>query len=130
MKESSACRSAFPWFSLLLVSAFLLAGCATGPRIDWNARIGNYTYDQAVLELGPPDKEAVLTDGTRVAEWLTFRGRGGYLTGFGGPVFYRPYHFYGPPPFYYAEPPSPDRFLRLTFTPDGRLQAWNRVHRG
>jgi hypothetical protein len=130
MKKPCALGRLPAGFSLIVAIAFIVAGCATGPRIDWNARIGTYTYDQAILELGPPDKEARLTDGTRVAEWLTFRGRGGgYMSGFAGPVFYRPYYFYGPPPFYYAEPPSPDRFLRLTFSPDGRLFDWNRVYR-
>jgi hypothetical protein len=105
-----------------------LSGCATTPRIDWNARLGNYTYDHAVLELGPPDRMAPLTDGTRVAEWMIARGySSGYVTGF-APHFYHPY-FYGPPAYYYSEPPSPDRFLRLTFAPDGRLAAWRRVYR-
>src|SRR3989442_1020288 len=40
-----------------------LTGCAS-TKIDWNSRIGNYTYDQTVVELGPPDKYAKLTDGT------------------------------------------------------------------
>ena len=51
----------------------LLTGCAT-PRIDWQARVGHYTYDQAILELGPPEKSATLTDGSVVADWLTQRG--------------------------------------------------------
>jgi hypothetical protein len=47
---------------------------------------GNYTYDEAVTELGPPDKMAHLTDGKVVADWIThyntgstvFVGGGGY----------------------------------------------------
>ena len=35
-----------------------LAGCATHPKVDpsinWNSRIGSYTYEQAVSELGKP----------------------------------------------------------------------------
>ena len=31
------------------IVAMLLAGCATH-RIDWNARVGGYTFDQAVTE--------------------------------------------------------------------------------
>jgi hypothetical protein len=107
----------------------LLAGCATTPKIDWDSRIGNYTYDQAVLELGPPDRMALLSDSTRVAEWITARGYShGYAMGF-APHFYHPY-YYGPPPaYYYSEPPSPDRFIRLTFNPEGRLTEWRRVFR-
>ena len=50
-----------------------LAGCAT-QRVDWAARVGHYTYDQAVAEMGPPDKQAKLADGTTVGEWLVNRG--------------------------------------------------------
>src|SRR5262245_31305974 len=63
-------RSFFPGLFLIW-----LLGCATAPKIDWNSRIGNYNYDQAVLEMGPADRSAALTDGTKVVEWLTARGR-------------------------------------------------------
>jgi hypothetical protein len=46
-----------------------VGGCVT-QKIDWSARVGNYTYAQAVMELGPPDKSAKLTDGTVVATGL------------------------------------------------------------
>lgn len=106
----------------------LVAGCATTPKVDWNSRVGNYTYDQAILELGPPDKVATLNDGTKVAEWLTSRGYSqGYITTY-GPHFYHPY-LYGPPSIFYSEPPSPDRFMRLTFDPDGKLLSWRKVYR-
>jgi hypothetical protein len=61
--------------------ALLLTACATN-KVDWQSRVGNYSYDQAVLEFGPPDKEATLQNGTRVSEWLTSRGRsnGGFAT--------------------------------------------------
>ena len=106
----------------------LLIGCASY-QVDWNSRIGNYTYDQAVAELGPPDKSAKLSDGTTVAEWMTRRGYSGgtvgIVYGYGYP------YYYCPPPFYhpYYDPPSPDYFIRLTFGPDGKLQAWKRVVR-
>ncbi len=98
-------------FACWLWSLMLLmcVGCSTY-QIDWNSRIGTYTYDQAVSDLGPPDKSAKLTDGTIVAEWLTRRGysRGsvGFAYGYGSP--FHPY--YCPPPFYhyYYDPPSPD----------------------
>jgi len=105
---------------LLLLVALLIAGCATN-RIDWSARIGNYTRDQAVLELGPPDKETPLSDGTVVAEWLTRRGYA-YVS---GPYGY--YSGYGPYP--YVTGYSPDYFLRLTFRPDGKLTGWKQFSR-
>jgi hypothetical protein len=114
------------WGKLTLAAAVvaLLAGCAT-QRIDWAGRIGNYSFDQAIIEFGPPDKQAKLQDGTLVAEWLTRRGYrqihpvGAYYGG------YAPW-YYGP--FYptYIDSYSPDYFLRLTFGPDGKLKEWKR----
>jgi hypothetical protein len=100
---------------LAAIAGLLLAACATN-KVDWNGRVGNYTYDQAVLEMGPPDKVAQLTDGTKVAEWMTNRGysHGGFLV-HSGPFIHT-----------YADAPSPDYFIRLSFTPDGRLQSWKR----
>ena len=105
-----------------------LTGCATAPKIDWNGRIGTYTYDQAVLELGPPDRWATLTDGKKVVEWLTSRGHTYGFSDFNG--FYSPYHFY-PGPFihHYSTSRSPDYYVRLTFSPEGKLQSWTRVSR-
>src|SRR5205809_4479055 len=124
--RDSAGRSVtgFAHWTLILVLLLLLSvGCATA-KIDWNSRIGNYTYDQAVAELGPPDKFAKLTDGTIVAEWMTRRGYSGGSAGimYGHPYYYHPWH-------YYYEPPSPDYFIRLTFGSDGKLQAYKPVVR-
>lgn len=65
-----------PLFRILALALALVAltGCATRQKIDWSARVGNYTFDQAVLDFGPPTKQAKLTDGTLVAEWQTQRG--------------------------------------------------------
>src|ERR1043166_8539424 len=83
-------------FFVLLIFLVWSAGCATTPKIDWNSRIGSYTYDQAVLEFGPPDRAATLTDGTRVVEWITARGyTSGMLTDFDAP-FYRYRYYPGP----------------------------------
>ncbi|HYG23158.1 MAG TPA: hypothetical protein VEH04_10280 [Verrucomicrobiae bacterium] len=102
----------------------LLAGCAT-QRIDWESRVGNYTFDSAVLELGPPDKQATLQDGTTVAEWLTDRG---------GTIVY-PSHYTRGYPYGYSVPMAPEivetpnYYLRLTFDPERRLQSWKRFAR-
>lgn len=111
------------WSRLTLVAALalLLAGCAT-QKVDWAARTGNYTFDQAVVEFGPPDKQAKLTDGTVVAEWLTRRGYrqaypvGGYY-GHCAPWYYGPFY-----PTY-IDSYAPDYFLRLTFGADGKLKS-------
>src|SRR5512137_1440577 len=81
-----------------------LTGCATS-RVDWAARIGHYTYDEAVADLGAPDKQDELADGARVAEWLTNRG---YTYIEDGPGPYGP--FYATYPSTYT---APSRFLRL-----------------
>jgi len=103
---------------------FFLIGCAT-QKVDWAGRVGSFTYDQAILEIGPPDKQARLEDGTVVAEWLTRRG---YV--YGSPTFgYSPWACYGPYYPGYVETYTPDYFLRLTFGPDGKLRSWRRFSR-
>lgn len=80
--------------------------------------MGAYTYDQAVIDFGPPDKAATLADGTRVCEWLTARGgtSSTLMHPVGGWWIERGW-----------STPLPDRFMRLTFAADGRLQAWKKV---
>src|SRR5882672_4276444 len=109
----------------LALALFALAGCATRNKIDWSARVGNYTFDQAIVEFGPPAKQAKLTDGTLVAEWQTQRG---YAQTYYEPYYgFRHRYYCGP---YYAAPITtytPDVFLRLTFGPDGQLSAWKKI---
>jgi len=120
MKSIHSIRS--PWLRLVACACvlFWLAGCAT-PRVDWAARIGHYTYEQSVLELGPPDKQAKLADGTIVAEWLTDRGS---TYTYGNPGPYGPFY-----PGYVSTYTTPSRFVRLTFGLDGQLTAWKRIYR-
>jgi hypothetical protein len=103
----------------------LLAGCAT-ERVDWAARVGHYTYDQAIAELGPPNKSAKLTDGTQVADWLTQHGET-IVTSTG--AGYYPYRRawvgpMGPNMLVYN---TPDYYLRLTFDPAGQLKSWKNI---
>ena len=121
---TAAARSWGRW-SVCVLFALLAAGCAT-PKIDWASRVGIYTFDQAVVDFGPPDKQARLQDGTLVAEWLTRRG---YTHVYPNSGFY-PWGWYGPVyPAYIDTYTTPDYFLRLTFGPDGRLKAWKRFAR-
>ena len=108
-----------------LLLLLLLTGCATTPKIDWASRIGIYTLDQAILDFGPPDREAKLTDGTVVAEWLTRRG---YMRGYTTPGYGYPYGCW---PYYpmHFDSYSPDRFLRLVFGADGKLKDWRRFYK-
>ena len=111
-------------FPALLV--LLCAGCATRPRIDWTARIGTYTFDDAVIELGPPDRQAGLQNGTVVAEWLTQRPYAYTYPSVGYPWYTGPFAT----PFYYTETGySPGYYLRLVFGPDHKLQSWKKFAR-
>lgn len=101
-----------------MLGVFLLFGCASS-KINWNSRIGNYTFDQAVLDFGPPERSAKLSDGRTVSEWLLYRGDYG-----GGRHFYS--SAYGEI-WSYNDVQMPDRYLRLTFSPEGKLQDWKRV---
>jgi hypothetical protein len=103
------------FLTLTSLLALFLTACAT-TKIDWQSRVGNYSYDQAVLEFGPPDKDATLKDGTRVAEWLTSHGRArpGMATYLGGGLVH------------VSNDVGPDYYLRLTFAPSGQLQSFRK----
>jgi len=103
----------------------LLAGCAT-KKTDWNSRVGSYTYDQAVIDLGPPDKKAKLSDGKTVAEWITHRSGGGGLSiGVGGGSYGR-HGGMGVGVSQSVGSGSSDRGLRLIFGTDGKLSSWSK----
>jgi hypothetical protein len=113
-------RRLFAQLILLFAAGLFLAGCAATPKVDWNSRVGNYTYDQAVAELGPPDKSAKLSDGQTVAEWITAHRQNssvsvgtGIGVGFGGIGVGQT--FGGG---------SSEKTLRLNFDVDGRLASW------
>ena len=115
------------WLAAVVMLLGLGMGCATH-RIDWQSRIGNYTYDQALTEMGPPDKSAKLTDGSVVADWLTQRSQV-FITP-GATTFYP----YGPAGagIVGAETTAintPDYYLRLIFDPAGKLKTWKNFAR-
>jgi hypothetical protein len=97
-----------------------LTGCAT-QRVDWTGRVGHFSYEQAVLDMGPADKQAKLDDGTIVAEWLTDRGS---TYAYGTPDPYAPFYS-----GYFNTYTTPSRFVRLTFGPDGKLAAWKQFYK-
>ena len=102
--------------ALIVLAAFMLAGCATS--INWQSRVGVYTYDQAVAAYGPPDKYAKLSNGSTVAEWKLKQGA---VVTTPGPYYYGSGYYYGPG---YTTAYFPAKFLRLTFSPNGKLAAW------
>ena len=100
-------------------------GCSSRPKVDWNARVGNYTFDQAVIDMGPPERSSQLSDGTTVAEWYTGSsprmsfgfGVGSYGSGGGMSVGQG------------VSTGGHGRFLRLTFDAGNVLAAWGKVDR-
>lgn len=113
-------------FSVLMLLALTVAfitGCKTTPPVDWNARVETYTYDQAVTDLGPPDKQAKLTDGDTVAKWIIHRGGStglslgtGFLSGGGSAVGVGVGQSVG----------NSDKVLTLTFGANHLLTAWSK----
>ena len=112
------------WFLPLLAAA--VAGCVATSRIDWTARLGSYTYDQAVAEFGPPDKVAKLSDGAIVAEW---QERPEQVIVTPGPYFAPPGYYYGSFAPIYSETRFLADYLRLTFAPNGRLKQFKEFAR-
>jgi len=110
----------FKLLACLWVVACLTAivGCATKKPVDWASRVGNYTYNQAVLDLGPPDKQTTLDDGRTVAEWITrTSGSGfgigtGFSTGGVGVGVGR------------SSDSTRNHVIRLTFGSNGLLETW------
>ena len=118
----------FSIFALLSLCTLFVASCASRPKvdpnIDWNSRIGSYTYEQAVAELGKPDAVADSNDG-KIADWVlkrspnmsfgfgvgggSFGSHGGTGVGVGTSV----------------TPPPSGEYLRLVFDPQGKLTAWS-----
>ena len=112
---------------LAAISTLLLVApsCTTKPKVDWNSRVGSFTYDQAVVELGPPDRMTEISEGRKVADWVTGRtssprlsfgvgsygGKGGVGVGTGT-----------------GGDPS-EKILRLTFDKDGKLVQWENTRR-
>ena len=101
----------------------LLNGCATAPKADWAGRIGSWTFDDAVREMGPPDRTARLGDGSTVAEWVNDGRPSRFSFGIGGGVGFGGHG--GGGSFEVGEMfgggAAPGR--RLTFSPEGILKS-------
>jgi hypothetical protein len=116
----------FSWVLCLGLLAVLGTGCASR-RVDWQARVGAYSYDDAVREMGPPEKSAKLSDGSMVADWITSRGmRSSAVYGTGWHP-YSPYAWGGGGQVV-VDQGTPDRFLRLTFDAQGKLASWKPIY--
>ena len=68
MKMNLAAK--FSLLAVLFLAAAFFTGCQTLKPVDWNSRVGHYTHDQAVNELGSPARQARLSDGKVVSKWF------------------------------------------------------------
>jgi hypothetical protein len=119
MKVNLAAKFRLP--AVLFLTVALLGGCATPKQIDWNSRVGTYTFDQAVADFGPPDRQARLSDGKVVSKWFAQPQAGATLnTGMS---------YYGSTGFAAGPTPSSglnNRYLQLTFGTNGVLSDWSK----
>lgn len=111
------------WVTIMF--GIFLAGCASNetPSVDWNSRVGNYTYDQAKTELGAPSDSKNLPQGGTVVEWLTRRNAGN-----SGMTPFRAGGVDQPNGQALTSLPKSE-YLVLTFDGGGKLTKWERVVR-
>jgi hypothetical protein len=118
------------WLSFMVL-ALLTGGCASGPSanikdIDWRSRIGTYTYEDALAELGEPDVVSETNEGT-IAEWVIRRSPNvSFGFGFGG-VGYGHHSSTGVGVGTTVSPPPSGEYLHLRFDRDGTLVESSRV---
>jgi hypothetical protein len=106
---------------ILALAVAFLAGCTTTPPVDWNTRIGNYTYAQAVTELGPPARQARLSNGKIVCKW--------FIQPPVGPRFNSGMSNFGNNDFGADQTIGSsynNQMLQLTFDTDSTLAAWSK----
>jgi hypothetical protein len=117
----------------LLATVLVLAGCASSNSsrinpagVNWNERVGSYTYDEAIRDLGKP---AVVgeTSAGRTAEWILRRGpRMSFGFGVGAGSF-GSHTGVGVGVGSSVSPPPRGENLRLEFDREGRLKAWSKI---
>ena len=105
-------------------------GCASRPKIDpninWSQRIGNYTWDQALAELGRPAVVAESSEG-RSADWVLKRSPN-ISFGFGvGGGTYGSHVGTGVGVGTSVSPPPHGEYLHLDFDAEGRLKGWSKI---
>ncbi|HTY87396.1 MAG TPA: hypothetical protein VMB80_08020 [Candidatus Acidoferrum sp.] len=119
MKATLAVK--FPLLVILSLATVWMAGCASTPPVDWNSRVGHYTYDQAATDLGQPDRQARLSDGKLVAKWFAEPQT--------GPALNTGMSYYGSTGFTSGQNMNPgwsNRYLQLTFGTNGVLADWSK----
>jgi len=106
-----------------IVLLLLVGSCASRPRVtvednEWGARIGKYTYEEALTELGEPQMIGESSEG-KIAEWV-LRQSPAFSMGFG-------FASGGAGVGTLVSPPPSGEYLRLRFDRDGKLAEWTKV---
>jgi hypothetical protein len=124
MKTNSTAKGFL--LAVLFFAIALITGCATAPPVDWGGRVGHYTYAQAINELGPPNRQARLSNGGTEVKWFVpavgtlGMPNNNLNNGFG----------VGPNTIGAGPNASPsglsDRYLQLTFDSNGVLSDWSK----
>lgn len=101
----------------LAFAVLLFAGCATN-RVDWDSRVGVFTYDQAVKELGRPNKVEPLAKGRFTAQWISRYPLNNNMPGLDNNFYTHSASFSGPPEYRESK-------LSLTFATNNILDSWS-----
>ena len=111
-----------------------LSGCASPSKtakvnqrdVNWIERVGTYTYEQALADLGRPAVIGEASDGT-TAEWVVRRSpRMSFGFGVGGGSF-GSRSGVGVGVGSSVSPPAHGENLRLKFDNNGKLKEWSWV---
>jgi len=116
---------------LFIVLALLTGSCASGTKatvenVDWGSRLGTYTFQEALAELGQPDVIGQSAEGM-IAEWVLQQSPG-FSFGFGfGSGSYGHHSASGGGVGASVSPPPSGEYLHLRFDNDGKLVEWTKV---
>ena len=116
---------------LLIALALLAGGCSSGTKasvknIDWGSRIGSYTYEDALAELGEPSVIGQSSQG-KFAEWVLERSPNvSFSFGFGS-IGFGPHTSAGVGVGTTVSPPPSGEYLHLRFDNDDKLVEWTKV---
>jgi hypothetical protein len=119
MKMNPVVKFSLP--AVLLLAITLVTGCTTTKPVDWNSRVGHYTYNQAISEFGLPNRQTKLSDGKVESKW--------FVQPPVGPRFNSGMSYYGDTGFGAGQTIGTsrnDQMLQLTFDPNGKLTAWSK----
>ena len=119
MKMNFAAKFSLP--VILTLAVAFLTGCATPPPVDWDSRVGHYSYNQAISEFGPPDRQVRLSDGKVVSKWFV---QPPVAPRFNSGMSYYGNHGLGAGQAIGSGLNS--QMLQLTFGADGKLIAWSK----